>query len=253
MALTEQEVGICNQSLGKIASKTFVFGDVTSNYSVKSLLFFDQTRNALLRKFVWPFARKRLRLVSSWLTATAYNTDQYVWEEAVLYKCAVAHTSNTFATDLGNGDWVADTTDDTFGHIYDKPENCRRLVENGYINDTNVNWNWYGTYTYPKSNRVADTWVFEGNAILTNDTEIDIVYIDTITDTDEWDDLFTELLIAMLAKKLLAALAGSGPGTASQRTDLNLEIRTLTKDAETVGSQEGNNSGSSDWNNIRFA
>jgi hypothetical protein len=190
--------------------------------------------------------------VNSWLTATVYNTDQYVWEEAVLYKCAIAHTAGTFATDLGAGKWVADTTDTTFGHIYNKPENCIRLVENSKINDTNVNWNWYGTYTYPKSNRVADTWVFEGNAILTQDTEIDIVYIDTVSDTTEWDTLFTELFIAELAKKLLASLAGSGPGTASHRDDLNKEIKTLTKDAETVGAQEGNNSGSSDWNNIRF-
>jgi hypothetical protein len=253
MALTEPEVGLCNQSLGKIAAKAFVFGDVTSNQSVKSLLFFEQTRNALLRKFVWPFARKRLRLVSSWLTATVYNTDQYTWEEAVLYKCAIAHTAGTFATDLGAGNWVADTTDDTFGHIYDKPANCRRLVENNDINNTNVNWNWYGTYTYPKSNRPADTWVLEGNTILTQDTDVDIVYIDTISDTTEWDDLFTELFITVLAKKLLAALAGSGPGTASHRTDLNNEIKVLTKDAETVGAQEGNNSGSSDWNNARFS
>jgi hypothetical protein len=307
MALTSAEVDICNQSLGKIAAKVFTFGDVTSNQSVKSLLFYEQTRNALLRKFVWPFARKRLRLVAGWLTDTIYNTDQYVWQSALLYKCAEAHTSGTFTTDLAAVKWVlvstvsdwatatayalgetvvnnailyqcilAHTSGDTddepgvgattatywkvtttkptniFGYNYDKPANCRRLVENQTINNQNINWNWYGTYTYPKSDRPADTWVLEGNTILTNDTEIDIVYIDTISDTTEWDDTFTDLLIAKLAKKLLAALSGSGPGVASHRTDLNLEIQTLTKDAETIGSQEGNNSGSSDWNNARY-
>ena len=171
----------------------------------------------------------------------------------------MAHTSGDTHDEPGVGAtsdtfWKVTTTKpvNIFGFSYDKPVGCRRLVENQTINNRNINWNWYGTYTYPKSDRPADTWVLEGNAILTNDTEVDIVYIRTVSTTTEWDDMFTELFIAMLAKKLLATLAGSGPGTASLRTDLNLEIKSLTKDAETIGSQEGNNSGSSDWNNARY-
>ena len=302
MALTSAEVGICNQSLGKMSGKTFTFGDVTSNESVKCLLFFDQTRNAMLRRYEWPFAKTRLRLVSGWLTDTIYTTDQYVWQSSLLYKCIVAHTSDVFATDLtaanwtlvstisawvtatayvvGNlvttnallykcliahtsgtfstdlaaGKWVLETTKPTnvFGYNYDVPANSLRLVQNGVTNNRNINWNWYGTYTYPTSDRPADTWVLETNTILTNDTEVDIVYIDTIDTTTEWDVLFMELFIAVLAKKLLAALAGSGPGTASHREDLNLEIEQLTNTARSVGSQEGNNSGESSWNLARY-
>lgn len=306
MALTSAEVDLCNQSLSKISAKTFTFGDVTSNQSVKSLLFFDQTRNALLRSYEWPFARTRLRLVSGWLTDTVYTTDQYVWQSALLYKCAIAHTSGTFTTDLtavkwvlvstvdawitatayalgetvvnnailyqcilahtsGDTDdepgvgattatyWIVTTTKPTnvFGYNYDIPSGSLRLVENQTINTSNVNWNWYGSYTYPRSNRPANTWVLETNTILTNDTEVDIVYIDTIDTTTEWDVLFTELFIAVLARKLIS-LAGHGPGTASLREDLKEEIKELTKEANTVGSQEGNDTGSSDWNNARF-
>ncbi len=301
MALTTAEVDICKQSLDKIGAKTFTFGDVTSRQSVKCLLNFDQTRNALLRSYEWPFARTRLRLVSGWLTDTIYTTDQYVWQSALLYKCAVAHTSGTFATDLTAAKWTLVSTVDAwvtltvyalgafvttnalyykcleahtagvfatdlaagkwqlsstkptnvFGYNYDIPSSSLRLVENDDINNTNINWNWYGSYTYPKSNRPADTWVLETNTILTNDTEVDIVYIDTIDTTTEWDVLFMELFIATLAKKLLS-LAGHGPGTAALRKDLDVEIKELTKIARTVGSQEGNNTGSSDWNNARF-
>lgn len=306
MALTAAEVVISNHALAKISAKTFTAAD-GSNEETKSLLFFDQTRNALLRKYEWPFAKTRLRLVNGWLTDTVYNTDQYVWQSALLYKCAIAHTSGTFTTDLAavkwvlvstvddwatatayalgeivvnnavlykcilahtSGDtddepgvgatwetyWIVTTTKPTnvFGYNYDIPSGSLRLVENKVVNNRNVNWNWYGTYTYPTSDRPADTWVFETNTILTNDTEIDIVYIDTIDTTTKWDVLFTELFIAILAKKLLASLAGSGPGTASQRDDLNLEIRELTKDAQTIAGQEGNNSGSSDWNNAMY-
>ena len=306
MALTSAEVDLCNQSLGKISGKQFTFGDVTSYQSEQCLLMFDQTRNALLRQFEWPFAKVRLRLVSDWLTATTYTTDQYVWNSALLYKCAVAHTSVAlFATDLASVNWTlvstvsdwatatayvlnttvvndailyqcilahtsGDTDDEpgtgattatywkvtttkpvnTFGYNYDIPADSLRLVQNENSNSTN--WNWYGTYEYPLSNKDSDTWVLEGNTILTNQTAIDIVYIDTVDTTTEWDTLFTELFISVLAKKLFASLAGVGTGSAAIRDDLSIEIRTLTSLARTIGHQEGNNSGSSDWNNARF-
>lgn len=307
MALTQLQVDQCNQSLSKIAAKTFTFGDVTSVQSIKSLLFYDQTRNALLRQYEWPFAKVRLRLVSGWITATIYSTDQYVWQSSILYKCAIAHTSDDFDTDLAAVKWVqvsttpdwvtatayalgaivvnnailykcilahtsGDTDDepgvgatsdtfwqvsntkpvDIFGYSYDIPVSSLRLVENGTVNTSNVNWNWFGTYTYPRSDRPADTWRLEGNTILTNDTEVDIVYVNTVTDTTEWDVMFTELFIAILAKKLLASLSGSGPGVTKLRDDLNLEIRVLEENARVIASQEGNNSGESSWNNARF-
>ncbi len=106
MALTTEEVDLCNQSLGDIGAKRFTFGDVTSPQSVQCLLHYEQTRDAQLRTFEWPFAKTRLRLVSAWLTDTIYNTDQYVWQSSLLYKAAEAHTSDVFATDLAAVKWV---------------------------------------------------------------------------------------------------------------------------------------------------
>ena len=298
MALIQAEVDLANQSLGRIGAHQVTLASVTASTrpeDVQVNLHFDQSRNALLRSYEWPFAKTRLRLVSGWLTDTIYTTDQYVWQSGLLYKCAVAHTSDvfatdltavkwtlqstvsawvtltvyavgdvittnalyykcltahtagTFATDLAAGKWVATTTKPTnvFGYNYDLPANSLRLVKN-FLTDS---WNW--SERHPHSDQYH-RWELETNTILTDDDEVDIVYIDTVDDTTKWDSLFTDLFIARLAKRLLGPLTGAGPGTASLRDDLNLEIKTLTRLARVIGSQESNNSGSSDWNNARY-
>lgn len=45
--------------------------------------------------------------VGDWLTGTPYLANDAVWENAVLYRCLIAHTSGIFATDLGAGKWEA--------------------------------------------------------------------------------------------------------------------------------------------------
>lgn len=42
----------------------------------------------------------------AWLTATAYVVGDVVEQAGASYVCAVAHTSGTFATDYGAGNWV---------------------------------------------------------------------------------------------------------------------------------------------------
>lgn len=42
---------------------------------------------------------------SPWLTATAYTVGTCVSINNIIYRCVVAHTSGTFATDLANGKW----------------------------------------------------------------------------------------------------------------------------------------------------
>ncbi len=115
MTLTQAEVDLSNLSYGKFGSKRFTLADQTTDIlGIRADLHFDQTRNALLRSFEWPFAKTRLRLVSAWLTDTIYTTDQYVWQDALLYKCIVAHTSDVFATDLTNLNWTLVSTIDAW-------------------------------------------------------------------------------------------------------------------------------------------
>lgn len=45
----------------------------------------------------------------AWVTSTAYVVGDVVWNSTTFYKCLIAHTSGTFATDLAAGDWTAVT------------------------------------------------------------------------------------------------------------------------------------------------
>lgn len=45
----------------------------------------------------------------AWKTSTSYAVGDVVSSSGTLYKCAVAHTSGTFATDLASGNWEATT------------------------------------------------------------------------------------------------------------------------------------------------
>jgi len=44
--------------------------------------------------------------IAAWVTSTAYNIGNCVASGGLFYRCLIAHTSGTFATDLTNGDWV---------------------------------------------------------------------------------------------------------------------------------------------------
>jgi len=47
--------------------------------------------------------------ISVWATTTAYKAGNYVSKDGVIYECLVDHTSGTFATDVTNLKWSADT------------------------------------------------------------------------------------------------------------------------------------------------
>jgi hypothetical protein len=87
----------------------------------------DSSKKSILRKFRYSitqsyvmevgalyfrFVANKGQLVksvgTSWLTNTAYKVGDIVYtgSPAVIYRCLVAHTSGTFATDLAAGDWI---------------------------------------------------------------------------------------------------------------------------------------------------
>lgn len=43
--------------------------------------------------------------VGDWATATVYDENDAVWEDSILYRCLISHTSGVFTTDLGNDKW----------------------------------------------------------------------------------------------------------------------------------------------------
>ena len=44
--------------------------------------------------------------IGAWVTSTSYVVGNCVANGGSFYRCLIAHTSGTFATDLANGDWT---------------------------------------------------------------------------------------------------------------------------------------------------
>ena len=263
MALTDAELEIGNQALSIIGQKIIDSSDTStadtgtggSPYQ-KLELVFDQTRNALNRSFEWNFARARLELANDWGEDTAYTTDQYAWVSSVLYKCNTAHTSTTWNTDyvMDGTDYVMDDTD--------------------YVRDDSVTFYWdmvtdrpevYWTYRYDLPadfSRFRNKWLrenetryaLESNKVLTNETELDLLYIKKVTDPTEFDSLFTEVLIYDLAIKLTFHLMGADYTTQALRKELVLERQKWIMKAKLINSIESEQGRrkSYDWVNARF-
>lgn len=106
-------------------------------------------------------------------------------------------------------------------------------------------------YTVDDSYATDQRCTIEGNYLLTNDDEAEIKYIRKVTDPDEFDPLFTEVMVLMLAKKLIPPLAGTKNPELVQ--DVNRDLATVMARARTVCRAETNVSGRSDWNLSRYS
>ncbi len=197
MALTTEEVGLCNQALGSFGAKQFTFGDITSKQSVQCLLHYDQTRDALLQSHFWRFANGRSAL-------TKINAPPFEWD-------------NQF--DLPNDFLVLRS-------IYDNT-----LVDNA-----------------------RSSFAIEGQAILTNDSTMEIRYVKKVTDTTKFSPLFTEVLILQLELKLVGPLAGMGSTGRGIKDDIRKTLKPFMKQVRANNRQEIDGKGRADnfpWNDIR--
>jgi len=105
------------------------------------------------------------------------------------------------------------------------------------------------SYLVDDSNAVDDRFEIEGNLYLTNDSTVQIEYIKKVTDPTQFDALFVECLVLLLAKKLLPALALTGPESLKQ--DIDNDLNEALSKARTVARQEINVSGRKDWLHAR--
>jgi hypothetical protein len=97
----------------------------------------------------------------------------------------------------------------------------------------------------------TDKFRIIGSIIMSDVASLSIYYVAKVTDVSLFEPLFTEIFILQLAMKLLPALGGTNTG--SLKADLWNELQPLISRCRTVSLQEGNYSGSSDWNNAKFA
>lgn len=81
-------------------------GEDTENYRKVDDIY-DINLKSFLRCHPWSFAKKEASLTSTWATATAYVVGDFVANGSTIYRCLIAHTSDTFATELAALKWVA--------------------------------------------------------------------------------------------------------------------------------------------------
>ena len=93
-------------------------------------------------------------------------------------------------------------------------------------------------------------WSIEGDFLLTDDDEVELIYIRNVESVNEYDSLFIEILTQQLSLKLLPALAGTN--TNKFREELRFELNRSLSKVRTSILQANNTTGRSDWNNIRY-
>ncbi len=223
--MANTETILANQALGRIGALRLTDIDIsvdTSKQNTQVNLYFDQTRDSLIRSHWWRFASDRIDLVSGWLTATAYTTQQYVFESSLLYKCVIAHPSGTFATDLAAVKWVL---------VTDRPP-----------------FQWTYRYTLPADflriralHSSTTSYALEGSSILTNSNDVEMLYAKQITDVTQFDALFVEVFVLQLAIKLVMPLAQDK----ELRRELQDELVGVMSRVRTVDRQEQNTIGRS--------
>jgi len=79
-----------------------------------------------------------------------------------------------------------------FTHQYTLPSDCLRVIRTQYSNDVD-----------------SDIFKIEGRKLLTNESEIKIIYLSRNTDVNEYDSLLQEAIAARLASELAYAITQS--------------------------------------------
>ena len=95
------------------------------------------------------------------------------------------------------------------------------------------------------ASQIKDRPRIESGYLLSNESEVDLVYIRKVTDPAEFDPLFTEVLIYRMAAKLRPSIAGTK--SPSVYADLDRTLAEAERKARLVCRQETNFSGRSAW------
>jgi len=239
MSLTSAEIVIVNQSLDRIGSTKITVSNQSTVEAESANRHYEQTRDSLLRTFDWRFAKTSLKLSSDFTESEAYTTDQYAWDLGLLYKCILAFSGSTThpASDGTHWSVVAAATytpQFKYDYQYDLPADYLKEFEN-----------WEEETAYPEI-----LWDIQGSKFLTDETDVNFIYISKITDTTKFDPLFTELLIIEIALRLISAIAGTN--TTQIKEDLKYERQELVRSVNQMTSKELEDTGRSDWNLSRF-
>ena len=100
------------------------------------------------------------------------------------------------------------------------------------------------------SDENIDPYELEGKTLLTDESEMFIRYIKQVTDPDDFDPLFIEVLVLQLALKLVSPLGGGEPRL---RKELKDDLYVLMQSVRALDRQETNTAGRDTWNDERYS
>lgn len=290
MTLSADEIVICNQALDRLASKNFTYAtQTTATEGLKCSNIYEQTRDSLLRSFNWPFARDRAELdvvqtltldkspVSAWSAgATITGMTSYATATIISVTSDVEYEIAYLSDDFEDAEFLTDGDvevvawegipleyEDEDVLWYDTGNDVQCETDYPDVDDSTPDFEWdykfllpddylclTGNYTLTDNSEPTERCTVEGNFLLSNDDEAEIRYIKKVTDQDDFDPLFTEILILTLAKKLVPALAGTKSPTLVE--DIKNDLKAALAKARSVCKAEVDTSGASKWNNARY-
>lgn len=91
----------------------------------------------------------------------------------------------------------------------------------------------------------------EGQSLLTNLSEVSLLYIKRVTDVALFDPLYTEVLVLQFALKIVPPTAGVGSAGQALLSELKVELRPLMAQVRSIDRNETDVGGRSDWNLAR--
>lgn len=285
---TASEIAFINQVFDRIQEGQITLADQTSPQALAAYRCWTLTLNSLIRSYQWPFLTTRTELyqIKTLLLDTQPSTsfaagDTLTGISSGNTAYVISSTNDTeyvlgrLTGDFEDGEEITNgTVNDVFYQgvqVYYNDEEVKYFDKSSSdmaVSDLTLtvlapSFKWAYQYMVPSdfkrlveiyeddgTDQPYDRWDYENGRILTDYSTCNIRYIKTVSDPDDFDDLFAEVLLLRLAWKLIPPLAGKI--SQSDKDEIWRDLQTAERKARTICAEEDNKSGRSDWNLARY-
>lgn len=241
---------ICNQAIDKLGEPGQIIGDITDGTAVAEAARrnYGQGLRQLLRTAHWNFARKRAKLQLLGDATGSASTDVPPVSSDVEQPWAYAYA---WPTDAVQGRWlpwtpinaqpenssgVPLTTGNSAIAQYNFVPGCFLISSSDKypIVEGQIGWD-----QLPDLQRTEGLGLTSRKVILTNCCEAHFVYTRLVTQIEEWDDLFREAFVTMMAIVLAPTVLKADPKRAmAERDRLIAVLKMAVADARVANGNE---------------
>lgn len=258
---------IVNRALDAVGRSDLAIGDVQEGTEAAkpALRIYGQTLRQLLRASHWAFARKQANMLllgdqtgntpSVGTMVIPPWTYEYAYPDDCIKARFVPQNNSLSSSDTPQGN-ISLGTAPAMTNVTNAPSNGYRLIPARFLISTDFNYpvqtgvaptNWW---------EAAETGPVQRSVVLTNVKNASLVYTALMVYPDEWDSLFQEAMVAILASRLAVPLWPRDPkmGLAMRAQALQI-ARAAIMDARVADGNEGvpTSDISVDWMRVRNA